>query len=244
MIRRTLAEVHKEGELHEDDTLVIGKHTVAVVYYRAGYDPKDYPSEDEWSARILMERSNAVKCPSITYHLAGTKKIQQQLTKPGVLERFVENVDDASFIRKCFAGLWGFDENRDMEKIKEAIANPDAFVLKPQREGGGNNLFGENIRKKLLELMKGGTTDSFAAYILMQRIFPPIHTTYFVRNGELIPQKAISELGIFGSFVRNRGKVVLNEQTGYLLRTKASDTNEGGVAAGFAVLDSVYLVEE
>jgi len=28
-----------------------------------------------------------VKCPSIAYHLAGTKKIQQELAKPNVLER-------------------------------------------------------------------------------------------------------------------------------------------------------------
>ena len=46
------------------------------------------------------------------------------------------------------------------------------------------------------------------------------------------------------SFVhRNKEKVILNEQTGYLLRTKASDSDEGGVAAGFAFLDSVYLIE-
>jgi hypothetical protein len=41
---------------------------------------------------------------------------------------------------------------------------------------------------------------------------------------------------------RNKEKVILNEQTGYLLRTKASDSDEGGVAAGYAFLDSVYLI--
>jgi len=28
-----------------------------------------------------------------------------------------------------------------------ALDAPDRFVLKPQREGGGNNLYGEDIRK-------------------------------------------------------------------------------------------------
>lgn len=28
-----------------------------------------------------MEKSSAIKCPSISYHLAGTKKIQQELAK-------------------------------------------------------------------------------------------------------------------------------------------------------------------
>jgi glutathione synthase len=42
----------------------------------------------EWMARLLLEQSSVVKCPSISYHLAGAKKIQQELAKPGVLERY------------------------------------------------------------------------------------------------------------------------------------------------------------
>ena len=33
------------------------------------------------------------------------------------------------------------------------------------------------------------------------------------------------------------------EQVGWLVRTKADDVDEGGVAAGFSVLDSVLLVD-
>lgn len=40
---------------------------------------------------------------------------------------------------------------------------------------------------------------------------------------------------------RNKDKVIMNDQCGYLMRTKVSSSNEGGVAAGFAVLDSIYL---
>ena len=49
---------------------------VAVVYFRAGYTPNDYPSEAEWEGRVKIERSMAVKCPSIAYHLVGTKKVR------------------------------------------------------------------------------------------------------------------------------------------------------------------------
>lgn len=38
-------------------------------------------------------------------------------------------------------------------------------------------------------------------------------------------------------------QVLLNAEAGHLVRTKSSSSNEGGVAAGFAVLDSPYLVE-
>lgn len=38
-------------------------------------------------------------------------------------------------------------------------------------------------------------------------------------------------------------QVLLNEEVGHLVRTKTSSSNEGGVAAGFAVLDSPLLAQ-
>lgn len=236
-IRKTLAEIDAEGELLSDGTLTVGGQPVAVVYFRAGYAPTDYPSESEWRARLLMEQSSAIKCPSISYHLAGTKKIQQELAKPNVLERFLENNDDIAKLRKCFAGLWGLD---DSNIIKDAIERPEFFVMKPQREGGGNNIYGDDVRETLLRLQKEGTEED-AAYILMQRIFPTVSPTFLMREGICYRDHAISELGIYGAYLRNKEKVIVNEQCGYLMRTKVSSSNEGGVAAGFAVLDSIYL---
>lgn len=40
---------------------------------------------------------------------------------------------------------------------------------------------------------------------------------------------------------RNGEKEVMNESAGYLLRTKVASVDDGGVAAGVAVLDSPYL---
>ena len=37
----------------------------------------------------MIERSLAIKSPSIQYHLAGTKKVQQALALPGILEKWV-----------------------------------------------------------------------------------------------------------------------------------------------------------
>jgi hypothetical protein len=52
----------------------------------------------------------------------------------------------------------------------QAQACPEDYVLKPQREGGGNNLYGEELRARLAE---GG--DGLAAFVLMQRIKPPVN---------------------------------------------------------------------
>ncbi|CAB4285260.1 unnamed protein product [Prunus armeniaca] len=215
----------------------MGGQAIAVVYFRAGYTPNDYPSESEWRARLLMEQSSAIKCPSISYHLAGTKKIQQELVKPNVLERFVDNKEDIAKLRKCFAGLWSLD---DSDIVKDAIERPGLYVMKPQREGGGNNIYGNDVREALVRLQKEGS-EADAAYILMQRIFPIVSRTLLMRNGICYKDDTVSELGIYGAYLRNKEKVILNDQCGYLMRTKAASSDEGGVAAGFAVLDSLYL---
>ncbi|XP_024976343.1 glutathione synthetase, chloroplastic [Cynara cardunculus var. scolymus] len=236
-IRKTLAEIDAQGKILSDGTLQVDGETVAVVYFRAGYAPTDYPSESEWRARLLMEESSAIKCPSIAYHLTGTKKIQQELAKPNILERFLDNKDDIAKLRACFAGLWSLD---DSNAVKNAIEQPGAYVMKPQREGGGNNIYGDDVRETLVRLQKEGSEEE-AAYILMQRIFPTAFRTILVRDGICYKEHAISELGIFSAYLRNKEKVISNEQCGYLMRTKVSSSNEGGVAAGFAVLDSLYL---
>ncbi|KAD7478408.1 hypothetical protein E3N88_01544 [Mikania micrantha] len=236
-IRKTLAEIDAQGKILSDGTLQVDGETVAVIYFRAGYAPTDYPSESEWKARLLMEESSAIKCPSISYHLTGTKKVQQELAKPNVLERFLENKDDIAKLRECFAGLWSLD---DSDAVKNAIQQPGAYVMKPQREGGGNNIYGDDVKETLLRLQKEGSEEE-AAYILMQRIFPTVFPTVLVRDGICYKEHAVSELGIFSAYLRNKDTVLSNEQCGYLMRTKVSSSNEGGVAAGFAVLDSLYL---
>lgn len=130
----------------------------------------------------------------------------------------------------------------------------------------GNNIYGEDVSKKLVKLQQEGS-EELAAYILMQRIFPRASLAYLVQAGTCHQEQVISELGIYGAYLRfanlslfsylllktrviklfytelcrNKDKVVMNEQSGYLMRTKVSSSNEGGVAAGFAVLDSIYL---
>lgn len=82
MVRLTLSEIAVGGHLNEHGllhiTLPCGRVVeAAVVYFRAGYTPLDYPSKTEWAARLLLERSAALKCPNTAWHLVGTKKMQQ-----------------------------------------------------------------------------------------------------------------------------------------------------------------------
>jgi len=243
------------GEKHE--------YEVSVVYFRAGYAPTDYPDGYdgiEWASRELIERSRATKCPQLGYHLAGTKKVQQELARPGVLERFFseEEIEQGvvTRMREAFAGLFSLGEDavqEDLDAIGHAISSEEGhglYVLKPQREGGGYNYYGADLAKKIKENVEEGPDGSLklgedlAEFILMQRLFPPKQKAVLLRAGLVEGTgESISELGCFGTIVQScDGQTTLhNEYAGFLLRTKFSNVDEGGVASGFATLSSPYL---
>ncbi len=57
-------------------------------------------------------------------------------------------------------------------------------------------------------------------------------------------EETLSELGIFSTILvdASTDTILRNDTRGHLLRTKPATSNEGGVAAGFAVIDSPLLV--
>lgn len=65
----------------------------------------------------------------------------------------------------------------------------------------GNNIYGNDVRETLKRLQKEGTEED-AAYILMQRIFPKVSSTFLLRDGICYKDDAISELGIYGTYLR------------------------------------------
>lgn len=82
---------------------------VAVVYQRSCYVPADFEDNEAWRCRLMLERSKAIVCPSAGYHLAGTKKVQQVLAQPGVVERFITDANAAERIRATFAAQYSLD---------------------------------------------------------------------------------------------------------------------------------------
>nr|CAB3490442.1 unnamed protein product [Digitaria exilis] len=210
-------------EIHEKMMALSKKEDI-----RLGLHRSDYMLDSETNSLLQIELN------TISSSFPGLGSLVSEL------HRFLDNEEDIAKLRRSFAGLWSLDNE---EIVKSAIEKPDLFVLKPQREGGGNNIYGRDLRDTLIKLQKE-QGESLAAYILMQRIFPKSSLTPLVRGGDCFEDLTISELGIYGAYLRNKDKVILNNQCGYLMRTKVSSSNEGGVAAGFAVLDSIYLTDE
>ncbi|XP_069077172.1 glutathione synthetase-like isoform X1 [Pleurodeles waltl] len=241
VIRRKLKDVSERASLDEDRRLHIDGHEVAVIYFRTGYIPRNY-NEQGWKARLLMERSKAVKCPDIATQLAGTKKVQQELSRPGALEKFLpSDLESVARIRATFAGLYSLDVSEEGDKnAAMAIKNPEQFVLKPQQEGGGNNFYGDEI-KHILGHTNGHLGRS--SYILMEKLMANPIKNYLLKTGsDLTLSNCISELGIFGVYIRQSKDMILNEQVGHLLRTKSTEHADGGTLSGISVMDSPYLV--
>ncbi|KAK7884764.1 hypothetical protein WMY93_027887 [Mugilogobius chulae] len=239
-IRRTFEDVFARGSLDKEKKLLIDGMEVAVVYFRNGYVPQQYKSQQDWDTRLMLERSCAIKCPDIATHLTGTKKVQQVLARPGVLEQFFPNEPQVvEQIRATFAGLYPLDMGPEGDKtVAMALKDPEQYVLKPQREGGGNNIYGSEICKVLQEAKGSERT----AYILMDKIKPtPSHNYLLRRDSSITVSNCLSELGVFGAYVRQGKEMMMNEQVGHLLRTKSSVHADGGVAAGVAVLDNPLL---
>ncbi|KAE8448445.1 hypothetical protein EG329_009510 [Mollisiaceae sp. DMI_Dod_QoI] len=248
--RTSIAETPKRQLLYHLPSNPKKVFEAAVVYFRAGYGPGDYPDSNAWKARLQIERSHAIKCPTILTQLAGAKKVQQVLatptspSTPSILNRFIKNgPKEIKELEKTFTNIFPLDESPaglEARKLAMDAESCKGYVLKPQREGGGNNTY----RSAIPSFLKSLPETHWKSYILMEIIAPPPVHNIILRNGALEQGGVICELGIYGTCVWNQAtkEVLHNEEAGYLLRTKGDKSEEGGVAAGFGSMDSVRLV--
>uniref|UniRef100_A0A183C177 Glutathione synthetase n=1 Tax=Globodera pallida TaxID=36090 RepID=A0A183C177_GLOPA len=219
-----------------------GTKRVAIVHLAYGYLPEHY-HENDLELRIMMERSTAIMSPNLRLQLAGTKKIQQVLSKPGVLERFFPNdPQQVAKIRVTFTELWGLDENDAITEavVQNAMKNNKDYVLKSQMDGGHGIYFDDDITKMLKKL----TTEERGAFILMKKIKPVVAKNFTVRSFEPPHQEDVnSELGIYGSLIGDQTtrQVLVNTVNGHLVRSKGASRNLGGICSGGSVFDSVLL---
>ena len=81
----------------------------------------------------------------------------------------------------------------------------------------------------------------------MERLRPPGTPNYLLSPGQntdrLELTETVQEVGIYGMYIA-RGDLFSHDVTaGYLLRSKDSRTEDGGVGAGRAYMDSLTLVD-
>ena len=156
------------------------------------------------------------------------------LTDPGEVELYLPAAD-AAVVSSKYMPQRSLAPNADGDAAAAAAtASPDAWVLKPQREGGGNSVYGAVVVTALACMSpteRGG-------WVLMRSIYPVRGQSVVVRDSAGGAGEVVSELRVFGTYLATAaGKVTLNETTGTLFRRKLADAEDGGVAVGVAVLD-------
>ena len=249
VIRKTLTSISDNIQIGSNGELLLKSDNsileISLIYFRAGYGPQHYPSNIEWKSRELIETSRAIKCPSIVGQLAGTKKIQQLwYSNNGVyLNRFGLSPVEISELFEIFAIQLDPSDDKNKNLINDALANSDRWVLKPQREGGGNNIYDQELINALTTLPKS----ELKQLVLMERIVPSPLPSVVVKDREnkmtaIVMNETVSELGILSTYISSDDNY--DNYCGHLLRTKNISEKEGGVNAGFAFLDTAYLIDE
>ena len=142
----------------------------------------------------------------IPYYLTPTRWEYEGLTEPGVRESFLldhARLDDPDFIeadvellRESWMGMWRLGEDVDggIDRERSVAAK---LMLKPQREGGANNVYRTSV-PGFSETWPGPERE---AWITMERAeYSKGVSNYFVRCGSkgTVRVKTTSVLGIFG----------------------------------------------
>src|ERR1700736_198902 len=120
--------------------------------------------------------------------------------------RFIP-AQDAVKLQKTFTRIYPLDNTKEgLQSRHLAMTNPEAYVLKPQREGGGNNIY----RDKIPGFLKSLPSEwHYNAYILMELIQPPPLTNSIIREGRVVTGGVVCELGVYGTILWDENGEIL-----------------------------------
>ena len=189
-----------------------------------------------------IELSNAIKVPDAALKLFNSKRMQTELSKEEVFSKYLTK-EESEMLKLSVIRQWEFDDMKEeqfREVLKEFEKAKDNFVLKPNCEGGGNNLWGEEGYR----VLEQATPNERTMYILMEKIqTKPIENVLIdgSKHEKTLCDYEVSNFGI----IQGRGKeLTKNEIVGHLIRIKPSTEREGGILAGVGSLCAWAREEE
>jgi len=242
--RITLEEIKAKCNQDENGNLTLDNQLISLFYFRAGYTENDYPNEESWLGRELIELSTAIKVPDINTFLTTFKIFQYELSKPQILMRYCHSELIINDILRFFGGIYNI---RDMssEKVKELFskikAEPTKYILKPMKEGGGNNITGDKL-KDIIPEEDSEISDLIKNSVIVEKIESYEHEGLVIRNEKLKVQNSISEFSIYGIILTNENKLIINKSVSFLVRTKDKESIEGGIIEGAGAIDIPCLL--
>ncbi|MFB9933729.1 glutathione synthase [Photobacterium aphoticum] len=197
--------------------------------------------------RVFIEQHRVAVNATVSQQLATSKAMQMLLTRMPASDLTHWGLDlfQAEQVKSVLAAMHPI--STDTVEWFMTQADPAAWVLKNQGEGGGHCVFGDDIAKTLAALQP----DEYAAWALMQRLYPHERDrpALGVRNGQMtVVADLVSEIGLFTAHFNGQpmtAQSMTGQQgyVGYLVRSKPAKEHEGGIHSGKGILDSITLVD-
>ena len=243
--RLTLNEIKKNCVQDDQGNLTIDGKLISMFYFRSAYCESDFPDEESWQGRELIELSTAIKVPDINTFLTTFKIFQYELSKPQIMMHYCQNDLIINDILRFFGGIYNI-RDMDVEKQKELFSqiksDPNKYILKPMREGGGNNIFGDKL-KELIPEEGNEPNDILKNSVIVDKIDAAVHESVVLRNEKINLQNSISEYSIYGIILSNENNLYINKSVSFLVRTKNKDEIEGGIMEGAGAVDLPCLLD-
>jgi glutathione synthase len=243
--RLTLNEIKKNCVQDELGNLTIDGKLISMFYFRSAYSESDFQDEESWQGRELIELSTAIKVPDINTFLTTFKVFQYELSKPHVMKHYCDNELIINDILRFFGGIYYIRDMNDEAKkelFSKIKSDPTKYILKPMREGGGNNIYGDKLTQLIPE--EGNEPgDLLKISVIVDKIDSAVHESIVLRNEKISVQNSISEFSIYGIVLSNENIFILNKSTSFLVRTKNKDEIEGGIMEGAGAVDLPCLVD-
>ena len=244
--RLTLNEIAKNCKVDEKGQISYEDKIISLFYFRAGYTPSDYKDEESWKGREMIELSTAIKVPNINLFLTTLKVFQYELTKPDILKKYINEELISNDIIRFFTKIYylrDMDKEKQKELFNQITSNPHSYVIKPQREGGGNNYYDEKIIP-LLPKDDSDPSDELLNSIIMERIEAPEYETLNLIDEKVIVNTINSEFSVYGVIISSDDKIYnINKSVGFLVRSKDKNAGEGGVIHGSGCVDLPCLMD-
>ncbi|KAF7682814.1 Glutathione synthetase [Astathelohania contejeani] len=223
MLHVTMDDVIEKCRFSEDGSdMFFLDRKVYCVYYRWFYNYEHY-REVDIEIRKKIEYSNVISLPSAELQMAGCKEFNLKFSNYEALKELYGDSESISSIYNTIG------EYKSIEEYKEG--DETNWILKSTSEGGGNNIFGLEVKKMCLEKKRNN-------YFMMKKIDSMSYKNRFL--GEEKERNTIPEIGIIGVLVSMNDRILINTNIGYICRSKDVNSNECGVSCGFGALDSIY----
>ena len=214
----SLSEVNKKITKDEEGNLKLNESKISLIYFNSGDKEEDYPDEDSWKGRELIELSTAVKVPDINTFLTSFKVFHYYLSKPDIIMHYNYNDLIINDILRFFGGIYyipDLDKEKQTELFNKIQSEPNKYILQ-SFSGKKNYLTGEKLKSLV-------PSEELSNGIILEKVIPPEHETLIIKNENSVVESSVSEYSIYGIILMNENNLVMNKSVSYLVKTLNKD---------------------